>query len=240
MLEALSKLIMDRLMKVLDPNVRHLITFGMRFLRGLLGPIVAGVIGALASIPFVGGALAPIGEVAYDLAMNLLEDAAHRGLMGLIEKLLSQLLREVLTPVFKAVQNSVLAGALKGFSDVLGSVCGGVVAALKFSALPPRDRWLNRALACSGRHVPLDWIYRDAAVARARMLHMAKEMRTRVAAYARNLADRYLARYGLSYDSWMAAVGRDAHPVMVARATQIQRDLRKVADEMRARVRRTR
>lgn len=60
------------------------------------------------------------------------------------------------------------------------------------------------------------------------------------AAYARSIADRYLARCGLTYDSWMAAVDRDAHPVMVARATEIERDLRKVARDMRARLRRTR
>jgi len=239
MLEALNKRIMSRIMQALEPNVRHLISFGMRFLRGLLGPIAAGVIGALASVPFVGGALAPIGQIVYDLSLNLLEEAALRGLFGLVERLLSQLLRAVLTPVFKVVQEKLLAGVFSEFSKVLGSVCSGVVRKLKFSALPPKDRWIERALACGARPVPLDWIHRDAAVARAQMLHQARKMRRDVARFARTIADRYLARYGLSYDAWMAAVGRDARSVLVARATKISRDLSRLATEMRARVRRS-
>jgi hypothetical protein len=239
-LESLNKLIMTRITQVLQPNVRHLVSFGMKFIRGLLGPIAAGVIGVLGSVPFIGGALAPIGQIVYDIALNLLEDAATNGLMGIVERLLSQLLRAAITPVFNVVKEKVLGPLLGPFVSALGSFCGNVVDKLQFSALPPKDRWIERALACPGRLPRYEWIQRDAAVARAQLLGRAKEMRTKVAAYARNLADRYLARYGLSYDSWMAAVGRDAHPVMVARATQIQRDLRKVADEMRARVRRTR
>jgi hypothetical protein len=233
MLKAFNELIMGRIMNVLEPNVRDLISYGMRFLRGLLGPIAAAVIGALGSIPFVGGALAPIGQVVYDLALNLLEDAAKRGLMSLIEKLLAQLLREALTPVFQALQKSALAGALQAFSNALGQACGGIVTGLKFSALPPRDQWLGRALACSARPLPREWIHREAAVARARMLHLATGMRRQVASYARSLADRYLARYGLTYDGWMAAVGSNAQPVVLAHASKIRRGLEETLTEMR-------
>jgi hypothetical protein len=197
----------------------------MRFLRGLLGPIAAGVIGALGSIPFVGGTLAPIGQVVYDLALNLLEDTAKRGLMSLIEKLLAQLLREALTPVFQALQKTVLAGAFQAFSNVLGRASGGLVTGLSLSALPPRDQWLDRALACSAPPLPRDWIAREAAVARARMLQLASGMRRQVAAYARSLADRSLARYGLTCDGWMAAVAADARPVVLARAQMIRQGL---------------
>jgi hypothetical protein len=77
--------------------------------------------------------------------------------------------------------------------------------------------------SCSGRIVPMDWIHRDAAIARATMLRNAKEMKTNVAQLARSIADRYLARYGLTYESWMAAVGAGASPVLVAGGSALER-----------------
>jgi hypothetical protein len=240
MLEALNKLVMDRIMKALEPSVRHLISHGMRFVRGILSPIATAVIGALASVPFVGGALAPIGQVVYDMSLNALEEAGMRGLLGIVERMLAQLLRSALTPVFKVVQQKVLAGTFQEFTRVLGGSCGGAVAALKFSELPPKDRWLERALACSGRIVPMDWIHRDAAIARATMLRNATEMKANVAHLARSIADRYLARYGLTYDSWMAAVGAGASPVLVAQAARLSKDLERVGATLRAQLPRRR
>jgi hypothetical protein len=65
------------------------------------------------------------------------------------------------------------------------------------------------------------------------ILRTAAKMRRNVTTYARDLADRYLARYGLSYDAWMAAVSRGAVPVNVARAGFIERDLRREAASLR-------
>src|SRR5207248_10210438 len=76
--------------------------------------------------------------------------------------------------------------------------------ALKFSALPPRDRWLERVLACRAPPGLDESIQRNAVLAQRRILRTAAEMRRDVAVSARDLADRYLARYGLDYDAWMA------------------------------------
>jgi hypothetical protein len=89
-LEALSNLVMSRIMQVLEPNVRHLVTFGMRFIRGLLGLVAAAIIEALGSVPFVGGALAPIGQIVYDIALGFVEDGTVNGLLGVVERLLGQ------------------------------------------------------------------------------------------------------------------------------------------------------
>jgi hypothetical protein len=44
----------------------------------------------------------------------------------------------------------------------------------------------------------------------------AARMQRSVHLYAKDIADRYLARYGLSYDTWMAAVAQGASPQLLA------------------------
>jgi hypothetical protein len=72
---------------------------------------------------------------------------------------------------------------------------------------------------------PNEEIEREAAVAQRHILETGARMRKRVATYARDLADRYLARFGYTYDSWIAAVGHGPTPALAARARSIERAL---------------
>jgi hypothetical protein len=104
---------------------------------------------------------------------------------------------------------------------------------VKFSAFPLRDRWIDRALACgAGRPFPDAQIRLDAELARRHILGVGAQMRRGVAALAGELADSYLARHGLSYDGWMAAVANYA-PKALARASEMVRDLEKLAAKKR-------
>jgi hypothetical protein len=240
LLEDLLKLVSERIMGVIEPNARSLLSKGFKFLRNFLDPIAKSVISALAGIPFVGAGLAALGQVAYSLAMDALENAAGDALMGLVERILSKLLRGVITPVFKAVASKVLEIAAGACQAIMGKHSDACPQKVKFAALPPRDRWLERALACPGRPIFDRKLYRDAVLAERRIRSTAARMRRNVHVYARDLADRYLARFGLSYDRWMAIVGADATPRMVAQAGRIRDALLEEADRIRTRRERAR
>jgi hypothetical protein len=238
MLEELTTEIAKRVMGVIEPNARHLISFGMRWVRTVLGPIAKAVVSALAGVPFIGAGLAPLGQIAYDMALNALEDAAFDLLMGVVERALAKLMGGVVTPVFKAVQRKIEAIVHSSFANVLGKICSEYVGELKFAALPPRDRWIERAYACKTRPLIDDRVLRDAEIARRQILRTAGEMRRGAAALAKGIANRYLARFGLTYDTWMASVAQGAAPQVVAQAKEITQSLRSTAEELRARVKR--
>jgi hypothetical protein len=235
-LDDLVKRVTARVVATIEPGARNLLSQGFKFVRSVLDPIAQSVISALAGIPFVGGALAALGQVAYSLGMNYLEEAAFDALRGIVERILAKMVKTAVTPVFKVVQKKLLALVQAACaSGPLRAACpaGGE---LKFAAMPARDRWLGRALACKPPPVFDDRLRRDAVLARRRILGTAVEMRREVAAYARDLADRYLAQYGITYDGWMAAVAQGATPRLVARAGEISRGLRAQAGEIESRL----
>ena len=80
-----------------------------------------------------------------------------------------------------------------------------------------------------------DRIHKDAALARAEVMATAAEMRRESVALARDLADHYLARYGMTLDGWMAAVGQGATPAFATRANELVRDLNGEARVLRER-----
>jgi hypothetical protein len=235
MLEDLLNIAAQKVTAIIESNARSLMSQGFKFVRSVLDPIAKAVISTLAGIPFVGAGLAALGQVAYSLAMDALENAAFDALMGVVERILTKLLRPVITPVFKAVQGKVLqlafavGAAMDKFKEIVPKD-----GKLKFSALPPRDQWLNRALACGGREIFDDKLYRDAALAHAHILGRVKEMRQQAVALAHDLANRYLGRYGYTVESWVAAVGTHPTPATVARASEIERDLTSIATSLRA------
>jgi hypothetical protein len=234
LLEDLLSLISSRVMGVIEPNARSLLSKGFKFVREFLDPIAKSVISALAGIPFVGSALAALGQVAYSMAMDALENAAGDALLGVVERILSKLLRTVVTPVFKAVASKVLEMAAGACSAIMGKNSAACPKKVKFAALPTRDRWLERALACPGRPI-FDQRMREEAIAAERHIAAtAARMQRSVHLYAKDIADRYLARYGLSYDTWMAAVAHGASPRLVARAARIEESLLRRAEELRA------
>jgi hypothetical protein len=126
---------------------------GFKFVREFLDPVAKSVISALAGIPFVGSALAALSQVAYSMAMDALENAAGDALLGVVERILSTLLRTVVTPVFKAVASKVLEMAAGACSAILGKNSAACTKKVKFATLPPKGRWLERALACPGRPI---------------------------------------------------------------------------------------
>jgi hypothetical protein len=233
MLEDLTMMVTKRISAIIEPNARQLLSRGFKFVRQILDPIAKSVISSLAGIPFVGAGLAALGQVAYSLALDALENLAFDGLFGIVERILAKGVRAVITPIFKAIQGKLLELAMNICSRISPEVCprdGG----LKFSALPPRDQWIERAMACQAPPIFNEELMRDAALARREILETAAQMRVEVADYARDLADRYLARHGLSYDAWMAAVGGGLAPAVVARAGRIDRALLKEAKKITA------
>ena len=234
LLEELLTLISSRIMGVIEPNARSLLSKGFKFVRNFLDPIAKSVISALAGIPFVGAGLAALGQVAYSMAMDALEGAASDALLGLVERILAKLLRGVVTPIFKAVASKVLEMAAGACTTLMGKNSAACPKKLKFAALPPKDQWLERALACPGRPIFDQRMRDDAVAAQHTIMRTAARMQRNVNVYVRDLADQYLARYGLTYDTWMAAVSQDATPQLVARAAKIREELQKRADELRA------
>jgi hypothetical protein len=234
MLEDLLKIVTKRLSGIVTPFARKLLTLGLKFVRAVLDPIVQAVIGALAEIPFVGGAIAPLANIAYSAALMIIEEVGGILLGMIVERVLATTLRGVVTPVLREVQGKILELAYGACAKIDPAVCpkeGG----LKFSALPAKDQWIARVMSCPGRQVIGPEIRRDAELARRQILGTAARMRRETAALSRDLANIYLARYGLTYDSWMAAVAQGATPSLLARASAISRDLEKRAAVERAR-----
>ena len=233
LLEDLVKMASERVMAVVEPNARNLLQKGFKFVRSILDPIAKAVISALGSVPFVGGALAALGQMAFTMALDALENLGFQALRGIVERLLAKLLRGVMSPVLKLAQEKIVALAFQFCAKIAPDVCAGDTP-VKFGALPPQDAWLDRALACSPPIMD-DRIHKDAALARAEVMATAAEMRRESVALARDLADHYLARYGMTLDGWMAAVGQGATPAFATRANELVRDLNGEARVLRER-----
>lgn len=202
MLEDLLNRILARIMNTVKPKARDLMGRGFRFVRSILGPIAKSIIGALASIPFVGGALAVLGQIAYDAALNALEDFAFEKLSEVVERLLAKTVRALMTPLIKEVQAQV--------TKMVHSACQafGVCSEdgdLKFSALPEKDRWIARAMGCQRKPFIDRGVQERAVAARSQMLRMGREMKQRAPQIALALANRYLRRFGVSVNDLHAA-----------------------------------
>jgi hypothetical protein len=230
----LANLATERVMKLVEPHARKLFTKGFSYVRKLLDIVAKAVLTAIGNIPFVGGVLAPIAQELYIFGMDKLEEAAGNGLLGIIERLIGKAVRALISPVVQLARKAILKMAMAACQALNPEVCpqGGE---LKFSALPAKDQWLERALACPGRPLfdqgELD---RKAAIAQMQMHRMATEMRREAPLYARDIADQYLARYGYSYSSWMAAVGEEPRPENESRVDAIRRGLQKLGEQMKA------
>lgn len=234
-LNQITNVVSARAMATVEPHARRLLNLGLRFVRGVLDPIAQSVISALAGIPFVGAGLAALGQVAYSLAMNALEDAAVDLLKKAVEGLLAKGVRAVVGPLFSHVKSWIqeaASAACKNTKEAklgnLGDLCAPVI---RFAALSPRDQWIERAVACRPPAIIDERAKHEAVSARMRILRTASHMRREIAGLARDLADHYFARAGLSYDAWMAAVGtgnvtRLAAARIGARLSTLERRLR--------------
>jgi hypothetical protein len=228
-----------RVMAVVEPNARNLVARGFKFVRQSLDPVAQGAIGSLAALPFgAGAALAPLAHAIYSMALDSLENGAFDLLRGIVERMLGKLVRQTINPFFSAAKGKVLKLAYGVCAATHPEICpkgtklGGE---LRFSALPARDLWIDRALACSGPPVFDESVYRKARLARAKILDAARKMRRDVAYFARDMADHLLAGYGQTYGSWVAAFGPNARPELVARVGQIEDQLRKKTAALQSR-----
>jgi hypothetical protein len=235
LMEDLVAMVNKRAMAIVEPMARNLLNRGVRYVRGVLDPVAKNVISALAGVPFVGAGLAALGQLAYSMALSTLEDAAFQALLGAVERLAAKAVRAVVGPIFKTVKTSVqkLAYRACASDETLRELCpeGGEV---KFAALPPQHQWLERSFACRGGPIIDDAVRRDAVAAELRILRAGERMRKNAVALARGLADRLLARHGLSYDAMFAAA-TSAQPTLVARAQRVGGELADEARRMRAR-----
>jgi hypothetical protein len=234
--EELSTELSTRVMGFLKPIVGSLVEKGFGYIRSILEPILGAVIGAIGSIPFVGGALAVLAQVAFTVVMDMLKDAVTNGVLGLAEGFIAKLVRQVVGPLFRFVKEKLIAMVHSACAAFPG-VCPSDVAKLRFAALPPKDRWLERVLACKSA-APLigDWELKEAAHARVELQRLGRDMKENAVVYAMGFANRTLAQHGFTYKTFMAAA-RAPTADFVARAHKLARVLgeRVVASRAKAR-----
>jgi hypothetical protein len=232
LLEELVGIISKRALGPLEPKARELLSRGFKLVREVLGPIAKAVIGALGSIPFVGGALAPIGAVLYDLAMDKLEELIFSSFMGLVERFIGKTLRPIIAALFNMVKGKLL--------ELVNSLCAKIAPGicpkegLKFAALPEKDRWIERALACNRPPIIGPEEHRQSALAFQRIQSTSAEMQREVLVYTREIADEHLAKYGHTYNSWMAyAKSGIPSPMLAQQAADIRRGLATAMEELK-------
>jgi hypothetical protein len=226
MLDDLTNRVAERVVKLIEPRARDILSKGFKLVREVLDPIASEIIGVVASIPFVGSVLATAAQILYSWAMNKLEELAFEKLMGLVERLIGKGLRAVMGPVLKVAQHKILERLYSTCNRLFPQACPKDGKFL-FAALPAKHQWLNRALACPGRPLLGPEVHARALAAKEELLQTGSRMRAEVALYGRDLADRLLANYGHNYSSWMAAVRRDPPHVLRAVAKRLQRSLRR-------------
>jgi hypothetical protein len=220
MLEDLSTIVSTRVMDALEPHARALLNKGFKYVRKLTDLIAKTLLQLVASIPFVGGTLARLASELYSWGMDKLEDVAFDLIRGLVERLLAKLARALIAPVFKLVQNKVLA--------LVGGLCqvkhrDSCPKELKFAALPPKHQWIERALACPNQMPNWKKMEQEGAQARLDLYRRAREMERHARVYAKDLANRYFAAYGMTVDEWIAAVGTQPQTQTVAMAERIKK-----------------
>jgi hypothetical protein len=230
LLDKLLDTAVARVNKHVSPRARWLFTKGLAFLHNILDPIANSVVTALASIPYVGSTLSGLALNVYQRIMAYLRDTIIDKLVGLVERLVGKAIRGHIKGLFTRVSKKVLE-LVVGFCPRILSKYGDFQSAcpkeVQFAALPARDRWLERALACSPRELIDDRIRENAVAARHQLLGIAARMRREVPQIARDLADGYLARFGYNHDTWMAAVAGTPPARLAVRAAAIKRALRR-------------
>ena len=216
MIDELTQELTNRVHGLLGPLVGNLVARGFSYIRTILEPVLGAVIGMIGSIPFVGGALAAVAQVAFTLVMNKIEEAVTNGVTDLVAGFLTPIIRKAVGGLMQPVKTKL---ALMIRAECPSQVCPPT-GQLQFSALPAKDQWLERALACKVKPFIDDNMLREAGLARARLQRAGEEMRQNVAVYARTFADPALARHGYSYDSFMQAA-KEPSPAFLASVAHI-------------------
>jgi hypothetical protein len=234
MLDDLSNRVAERVISLIEPRAREILSKGFELVREVLDPIAAEVIGLVASIPFIGSALATAAQILYSWAMTRLEALAFEKLMGVVERLVAKGLRAVMGPVLEVAKNKVLE-LLYSSCNLLFPMACPKDGKFFFAALPKEHQWLERALACSGRPILGPEVHQRALAARETLRRTGQQMRSEVAAYGRDIANRMLARHGHTYESWMAATKREPPHVLRAIANRLQREMKAAVAQKHAR-----
>jgi hypothetical protein len=219
-------------LKAINPAAKDLFSKGFGYVRKLLGIVAKALIGALGSIPFVGGALAAAAALAFDFGMNALEDFAVEKLLQLVELLVTKLVRAILGNIMKGAEKVVLKLVAKAVCVKFKDICptGGN---LRFAKLPPSDQWIERALACKAPPIiDQDRMQEIAVAARIKLIRQTQDLERRAPVLARAFADRYLAYFGVTSGQLINAyAGVQTNPAIVAFARDIDQQIRKKADE---------
>lgn len=149
---AVKSIIVDRIGQWVTPmvedKVRWLIDQGMKFIKPLLDGAVSAIVGAVGTIPFVGGALAAGLNIAFslgiellvDLAVKLASDLANKFVMAMLKKGFDVLVGKV--PAIRKVLEKVIAQAAK---------LTGIMK--KAGLIGPRPKW--RYAKSTGKLVPV-------------------------------------------------------------------------------------
>jgi hypothetical protein len=230
MLEDLTNQVMQRVMQTIEPKARDLVGRGFRLVRSALGGVAKAVVAALASVPFVGSALAPLGQIAYDAGLNMLEEIAFDRLKGIAERTLAKTLRGLMPVVMKEAQAQI-AKSVHSECQKFG-VCGPE-GEMKFGALPPHQDWLNRALGCTRRPLIDREVYRQAELARRDLARQAEALERQAPELAKEMARGVLAHHGLAYEDVLAAAGGDEAARITGRFEEVVRALKVAVRKLR-------
>jgi hypothetical protein len=192
------------------PFAGKVMVAGVKMVKQIVDPVSQALIAAVGSIPFVGGALAVAVETAYDEGMNALAQMGTEKVAGVLERVFSKLARALLGPILqkgkKAIGKLAFAACKAHYGELCEPTGDGEV---EFSALPRKDAWLDRVIACKPSFEIETVLAKKAAEAREEIARRGQEMMGAVPHLTRQIANEQLARFGYTYDSWMAAYARE-------------------------------
>ncbi|MBI3070771.1 MAG: hypothetical protein HYY84_01460 [Deltaproteobacteria bacterium] len=194
--EKVGELLYPLVKEVVEPP---LVWFG----NTIIFPIENAVAAVVAAVPFGGGALVMgVHGVFFALRVVIVE-AVVTAIIMVVQKFVGMGVRALLGVVLKGVRDNLqaqIADACRKTPDVWSDICPKKVA-----DRAPQDRWLDKAYACGAKPFIGPKTIEQAALAKARLEQRAANLTAKAPVLARRFADHFLARYGHSYDSWMAA-----------------------------------
>jgi hypothetical protein len=213
---------------LVKPKASELLNKLVEIVKKIILPVVKALHAAVGSVPFVGGALAMAVKAGYDNGISALADMALDQLFGVVERLFSKLVRPMVAPLVKAAQKMIAKLAQAQCAVDYPLLCGSdgkkeeeSAYELQFGALPAKDRWLDRAFAC--RPPPIEpSLIREGVLAHHALIREGEVLRGQVASMARQITNEYLARFGYTYETWMAAVTHEPAAVMAERGKRIR------------------
>ena len=226
MANELIDLLSNKVTSFIEPYVKKLVAMVIEAIQPTVFMIKNTAVSAVMGVPFAGGLLANGVSLAFDWAWSKILDFLNRGLMKIVEKVLSEALRGVLGPIVEMVRGHLVKG--------VQSLCSTLRVPSDFCptqlVFAPQDEWLTR-MACNKVGPMLKRVGAELArESRQRYDHRVAGLLRDAPNIGKRIASHYLRKYGHTYDSWMAMAGplaSDAERALAAKlGPRIEHDLR--------------